>query len=408
MRILFLDAYFYPENIAFSHIEEDVMDSLIRAGHRITVVCPTPCRGICEDVIREYRNKKAEVYRGIHIERYRAPREGKNPVLRAFRYFWCNVRGNSVAKKHRDTDVIFAVSTPPTQGYYAGKLAKKLHVPLVYSLQDIFPDSLVSTGLSREGSLLYRIGARIERKTYPRCSRIIVLSETARRNLLRKGVPEEKLVTVSNWIDADRVRPVPRAENRLFDEYGVDRECFTVVYAGNFGNSQGTRVILEAAELLRGEDVRFVLFGAGAEYEDAVRAVQQQRLDNVAIHPLLPAERVAEVYSMGDVALITGKKGVGQTALPSKLWSIMACGTPVIAAFDPDSELAGIVRTAQAGTVVEPENAQALADAVRAARSAGTHARTAERNYVIAHASKEACAAQYVRCIEEAAACAEH
>lgn len=405
MKILFLDAYFYPENIAFTHLEQDIIDGLIAAGHSITVVCPIPCRGIPEETIKRYHNRIHEVYRGIRIHRYQAPREGKNPLLRAFRYFWCNLRGSAIAKRYRDTDAVFAVSTPPTQGYFAGKLAKKLNAPLIYSLQDLFPDSLVTTGITSESSLLYRIGTRLERRTYSLCSKIIVLSHTAERQLLQRGVSGNRMIAVSNWIDAEVIKPVPREENRLFDEYGVDKDRFTVVYAGNFGASQGADVILKTAELMKdNKDICFVIFGGGAEFDKAVKTAKEMRLDNVTINPLLPPERVPEVYSMGNVALITCKKGVGKTAMPSKLWSIMACDTPVIAAFDTDSELADILREADAGVCIEPEDPAALKSAIEKAyadRVAGADGHA--REYVMRHASKEACVKQYVDCFEQAA-----
>ena len=405
MKLLFLDAYFYPENIAFTHIEQDIMDGLIEAGHSITVVCPTPCRGIPEETIKRYHNKIHEVYRGIRIHRYHAPREGKNPLLRAFRYFWCNLRGSAIAKRYRDTDAVFAVSTPPTQGYFAGKLAKKLNVPLIYSLQDLFPDSLVTTGMTTESSLLYKTGKRLERKTYSLCSKIIVLSRTTERQLLQRGVPEDRLCTVSNWIDTEAVKPVPREDNRLFDEYSVDIDRFTVVYAGNFGASQGADVILKTAELMKDDkDITFVIFGGGAEFDKAVKTAEELRLKNVTINPLLPPERVPEVYSMGDVALITCKKGVGKTALPSKLWSIMACDTRVIAAFDTDSELSDILKDSGAGVCVEPEDPSALKEAIEKAYANRASAADAHaREYVMQNASKEACVQKYVDCFEQAA-----
>jgi len=405
MKLLFLDAYFYPENIAFTHIELDIMEGLQAAGHSITVVCPTPCRGIPEETIKRYHNRIHEVYRGIRVHRYQAPREGKNPLLRAFRYFWCNLRGSMIAKHYRDTDAVFAVSTPPTQGYFAGKLAKKLNVPLIYSLQDLFPDSLVTTGITTESSPLYRIGARLERKTYPLCSKIIVLSRTAERQLLERGVPEDCLTAVSNWIDTEAVKPVPREENRLFDEFNVDRDRFTVVYAGNFGASQGADVILKAAEMMKdNKEISFVIFGGGTEFDKAVKLAEELNLDNVAINPLLPPDRVPEVYSMGDVALITCKKGVGKTAMPSKLWSIMACDTPVIAAFDTDSELADVLRESGAGVCVEPEDPAALKEAIEEAyANRASASAAAAREYLMRHASKEACVRQYVDCFEQAA-----
>ncbi|MBQ3418159.1 MAG: glycosyltransferase family 4 protein [Ruminococcus sp.] len=404
MNLLFLDAYFYPENIAFSHIEWDVMEGLMDAGHHITVVCPTPSRGISEEVFRAYRNQLEETYRGVRICRFKAPREGRNPILRAIRYFYCNLKGVSVAKRFRDTDAVFAVSTPPTQGYFAGKLSKKLGVPLIYSLQDLFPDSLVTTGLSTQSSLLYRIGDRIAKKTYEKCAKIIVLSHFARQALLSKGVPQKKLLTVSNWIDTDTAYPVKREDNRIFDEFSLDREKFYAVYAGNLGASQGTEVILRAARLCGDYgEIRFIIFGGGSEYERIQGEIQNAGLQNLRMYPLLPADRIPEVYSMGDVALITCKKGVGKTAVPSKLYSIMACETPIVASFDTDSELCDILKEAVAGVCVEPEDEKALADAVIAAyeNRGGSTSDACGREYVKNHASKEKCVKEYVKCFEQ-------
>lgn len=402
MNVLVIDAYFAPEIIGFTHLEHDILEGLIKAGHNVTVVCPTPSRGISRETAEAYRSVRRENIDGVEVYRYRAPLEGKNPVVRAFRYFWCNLRGNQVGKRFRDTDVVFAVSTPPTQGLFAGKLAKKLRVPFVYSLQDVFPDSLVTTGLSSSGSLLYRIGARIERKTYPLCERVIVLSHAVERNLLGKGVPQSKLLTVSNWIDAEEVHPVAKEDNPLFEEFNLDRSRFNVVYAGNFGASQGAEVILEAARLLRDDDVvRFVIFGGGAEFEQAKAAVEREKLSNVIINPLLPRERVSEVYSLGDVALITCKKGVGSIAMPSKLWSIMACGTPIIAAFDTDSELADVLKASGAGVCVEPENPEKLAAEIKR-QSRGAVPKADGRAYAVAHASKTVCVRKYTECITHA------
>ncbi len=115
MRILYLATYFYPENIAFSHLEKDLLQALTDAGHELEVVCPTPTRGISDEVWREYRRKKREeLYGGkVHVRRFWAPREKRNPVVRALRYFWCVFQTWRVGRKARNIDVIFAGSTPP-------------------------------------------------------------------------------------------------------------------------------------------------------------------------------------------------------------------------------------------------------------------------------------------------------
>ncbi len=405
MKLLFLNAYFYPEVIAFSHLEQDLMEGLVNAGHSLSVICPTPSRGVSKEISRKYTKIKHETLNGVEVHRFRAPCEGKNPLIRAFRYFWCHFRGDMIAKRQKDVDAVFAVSAPPTQGYFAGKVAKKLGVPLIYSLQDIFPGTLISTGLvSSDRSFLYRLGSLIEKKTYERCRMIIVLSKTVHRNLIDKGVQKEKLTTVCNWIDPDEVRPVSRADNRLFDEFHIDRNKFVAVYAGSFGISHGADVLLYAAEKLKeNTEILFVIFGAGTEYDKAKKLAEEKDLTNIRMFPLLPAERISEVYSMGDVALIIGKKMMGSVAMPSKTWSIMACNTPIIASFAPESELAAILRESGTGICAEAEDPAALAEAIKDAfRRRFDGKNTAARDYVKAHASKKVGVAKYISCIENA------
>ena len=401
MKILLLDAYYYPENIAFSHLERDIIDGLIARGHKVSVVCPTPSRGLSDDEIRRYKKIKHEIRNGVEIQRFSAPCEGKNPLMRAVRYFWCNLKQYSIAKRRKDADVIFAVSTPPTQGRMAGAAAKKLGVPFVYSIQDLFPDSLVTSGLVREDSFLYRFGEKMEKKTYRMASRIIALSDTMREKVLFRGADADKVTTVSNWIDTDAVSPVAKADNPLFEEYGISRERFNVVYAGNFGASQGADVIVRAAELLKDRrDISFVVFGSGTEFEQAKALVKELGLENIKLFDLLPVERTAEVYSLGDVALITCKKGVGKSAVPSKLWSIMACNTPIIASFDTDSELADILKKADAGICVEPENAEMLANSILSTYRDGGPSLYGGRDYVIRFAGVQYGVSRYVSCFE--------
>ena len=190
MKILFLNAYFLPEIISFTHLEQDLIQGLLDAGYEIEVLCPVPTRGIDRDTAEKYSKIKTEtLFDGkVTVRRFWAPQEGKNPLVRAFRYFWCNWRQYLLGKKYRDVQAVFAVSTPPTQGWLAGKLAKKLGCRFVYSLQDVFPDSLVTTGLSREGSLLWKLGRRLEDSTYAKADRIIVISHAMAENIRKKGV----------------------------------------------------------------------------------------------------------------------------------------------------------------------------------------------------------------------------
>lgn len=404
MRVLILDAYYKPELVSWTHLESDIIDAVVDAGSEVEVVCPIPSRGVTPEVRQKYRNTREELDGSVKVHRFWSPVEPRNPVMRAARYFWCNLQEHRLGERFRGVDTVFAVSTPPTQGLLAGMVAHSLGARFVYSLQDVFPDSLVSTGLAKQDRVLWRIGRAIEKKTYALADEIIVISNQMRDNLTDKGVEKEKLHVISNWIDLDKVNPVSRCDNRLFDELNIDRGRFTVVYAGNFGAAQSVETIVEAARLLSDRtEIQFVLFGAGARFETTVKDAAQ--LNNMAVYPLQPQERVAEVYSLGDIGLITCKRGISEIALPSKLWSMLACNSRVVAAYEQDSAVADILRDSQAGICVAPENPMELAAAIETEFTSwvqlgeDVHQTSGGREYVSEHASRPACAGAYAKLI---------
>ena len=252
--------------------------------------------------------------------------------------------------------------------------------------------------MTKKGSILWKVGRRIENYTYKNADKIIVISEGFKRNIMAKGVPEEKIEVISNWIDLDSVHPVNREDNKLITEFDIDPDKFLVVYAGNFGAAQGADIILKAAEKLKNEtNIQFVIFGGGAYFEEAKK--EAEKLNNVFIHELMSADRISEVYSLGDVALIICKPGTGNAGMPSKTWSIMACNTPIIASFDADSDLANVIRDSGAGECVEPGDVnQLVRGIVTMCREKRDNCQL--RNYVLNYADKHICVQRYVRLIE--------
>lgn len=413
MKILKLPPYYFPEQVSSTHLSADLTEGFVSKGWLVENIVPMPCRGISDELRNEYKHKRHEIlYDGkVTVKRFPMFKEGRNPVIRALRYFLVNSIQKKRAKKAKGIDLVYGGSTPPIQGLLCGKVARLLSrkygrkVPFIYNLQDIFPDSLVTTGLARKDSLLYRIGSKIEEKTYQYADKIIVISNSMRKNILDKGVPESKIKVIPNWIDTSKVVPVAKEANALFEEFAIPKEKFIVLYAGNLGAAQGTEVLIEAAERLKEHsEIQFVIFGNGIDFETIQRKIHEEHLNNVFLHALLPQNRVSEVYSLGDVDIITCKKGTGMSSMPSKLWSIMACNTEIIASFDEESDLAEVLRESQGGFCVEPQNAAALAEAILSSyqrRKEGNPPQICSREYVEQHASKERCVSEYIALFEE-------
>ena len=365
MKVLLLKDYFYPEQCAGIQLTNDLLQGFVEYGMEAEVFVPIPCRGVDKQTRKLYRRKKEESLYGdrIKLHRYWLPYEHKNKLLRAMRYLLQNLRQFFKGLHCKGVDIIFLGSTPPTNGLVGGWLKKIKKIPFVYNVQDIFPDSMVTAGITKEGSLLWKIGNKIANATYKKADKIIVISEEMRDNLLSKGVPSEKIEIVYNWVDETVIHPICQEDNRLFEYLNIPKYNFSIVYAGNLGYAQSVETIIEAAELLReNPEIGFYIFGEGANKENIEKMIFEKCLKQVHMYPLQPYERVSEVYSLGDASIVACKKGTGSSALPSKTWSIMSCGKPVLVCFDKDTMLERLVVEQECGLFAEAEDAKVLSE----------------------------------------------
>ena len=353
MKILYLPAYFYPEQAASAYLSDNRNQAFADAGFDMVVYTPVPTRGISIEERKKYKHRKADsMYGGrMIVYRFSLMREGGGPIVRALRYSLSCIRQfywGCFAQEARQCDVMFISSTPPIQGAMAALIKKIRRIPLVYSLQDIFPDSLVGTGMAKKGGALWKVGRMIEDFTYRNADRIIVISEDFKRNIMAKGVPESKIEVIYNWVDETAIIPIPRNENPLFAEFGLDQNKFYVVYAGNLGSAQ-------------------------------------------------------DIDSLGDVAVVSCKQGFGDIAMPSKTWSIMSAGTAVLASFDRGTDMQYIIEKNRLGVFTEAENIQEFVKAVHILYSNPEECvqmGKRGRCYILEHLTREVGTRKYIGVIE--------
>jgi glycosyltransferase involved in cell wall biosynthesis len=370
MKILVLTPYCYPEHAASSYLGQNRNQAFVENGFEMLTYAPTPCRGVDAETRKKYCRKefrKEFLDNGKReIRRFSMYPENKNVLLRALRYFFvaCKHLYYGLSRDARACDLMFIASTPPFQGALAGMIKKFTHRPLVYNLQDIFPDSLVGTGLAKKGGFLWKIGRVIENFTYRNADKIIVISEDFKRNIMAKGVPEDKIVVVYNWVDEEAVKHVPREENVLFERYGLDKNKFYITYSGNIGLTQNMDMLLDVAKELESEtEIQFVLIGEGAYKNRVKEIIAERNIINVTLLPFQPYEEISHVFSLGDVGLVISKPGVGENSVPSKTWSILSASRPVLANFD-ENELKTIVNENQCGIFTKAGDKEAFKQAI--------------------------------------------
>lgn len=362
MKVIFPCSYYLPETAASLYITDNIVHACADKGIEVDLYTPSPTRNVPDGSVWEREERQMDGKLRIH--RFHLYGEGKNPMLRALRYFL----GEFILLHYcmwKKYDVAFVDSTPPIQGLKMPLIKWLKRKPTIYNVQDIFPDSLVGTGLTHEGSLIWKIGRMVEKITYRYADKIIVISEDFKKNFMAKGVPEDKIVVIYNWVDQNKVVDVPREENKLFEIYGLDRGKFYITYNGNIGLTQNMDMLLDVAKELQEEyeDIHFVLVGNGAYLDEVRRKVAEQQLDNVHLLPFQPYEDISHVFSLGDASLVISKPGVGANSVPSKTWSIMSASRPVLANFD-ENELKTIIENNHCGIFTKAGDKDAFKESI--------------------------------------------
>ena len=368
MRLAVLTPHFAPDVAPTGVVVTRVVEELARRGHRLDVVTALPW-------YREHRIEPGYEGRLVRHEDtpwgritrvHPFPAEDKRDILRRAAAFGgfsvlAGIAGLRGGRARERVDGVLALSPPLTLGVGGWAVARRRRAPFVFNVQDVFPDVAVELGVVRSRPLIAAASA-LERWVYDHADAVTVLSEDLHDNVARKTRDATKVKVVPNFVDTGAIVPSERA-NAYRREHGLSGKT-VVMYAGNVGLSQSLDLVIAAAgALAHEEDLVFVINGSGAARAGLERAAQGLR--NVVFVDPQPAERLPEVLAAADVHLVPLKGGLARSSVPSKTYSILAAGRPLIASVDVGSEVARVVERSGAGVAVPPDDAEALTKAVR-------------------------------------------
>jgi colanic acid biosynthesis glycosyl transferase WcaI len=266
--------------------------------------------------------------------------------------------GIFIAKR---ADVLYAYHPPLTVGVAAGLIRAVRGIPLVYDIQDMWPDTLRATGMLNSRRVLGLLG-RVCDWVYRRVDKVVVLSPGFKRLLIQRGVPERKIEVIYNWADESALL----SHQGSLPEHFPDDDQFRIVFAGNMGKAQALDAVLDAAKILqmRGSRVCFVMLGGGVEVARLKERAQALVLDNVVFLPPVPMAVVGTVLSAADALLVHLRRDpLFEVTIPSKTQAYMAVGRPLLMAVTGDA--ADLVTQSSGGLIAESENPVDLADAAQ-------------------------------------------
>ncbi len=362
MHILFLSHYFYPEGNAPASRTYENSKRWVLDGHKVTVVTGAP--NVPDGVVYAgYKNRirQREKIDGIDIVRvwtYIAPNRGTaRRILNYFSYMVSSVQGLFV----RNVDIVVATSPQffcVIGGYMLSRLKR---VPFVMEVRDMWPESIKSVGAIKSGPIIGFL-EKLEHYLYRHADHIIVVTDSFKKAISDRGISGSKISVIKNGVDLSFFQPRVGMEDAK-RSLGLEGK-FVVSYVGTLGMAHALDCLLSVADSMNAyKDIVFMFVGSGAEKDKLLCIKEEKKLDNVMFVDRQPKDRIPFYYECSNVCVVPLKKtDLFKTVLPSKMFEIMAMSRPIVQSVD--GEARSLLEQAGAGLYVEPENKDAIRQAI--------------------------------------------
>jgi glycosyltransferase involved in cell wall biosynthesis len=395
--VLIVSAVFPPEPVVSAKLSLEVATALQNKGNRVTVIAPPPTRPmgfIFEDIL-----PSSFPFEYIRVNTYTCPQSSFIGRIKESHSFGLAI------KKHLEQNpnkyqVIYANTWPLFSQWLLVNTAKKLNIPVVLHIQDVYPESL-SSKLSIFSGIINQLVLPADRYILKNSAHIIAISEQMKNYLSStRNISNERFSVVFNWQNEEEFLTFHQNHPAVYNN-----NVFTFMYLGNIGPVAGVEHLIESFVKANIPNSRLIIAGSGSLKSKMQQLVLQHQINTIEFWDV-PNGKVPETQHKADVLLLPMKKGSGKSSIPSKLPAYMFSKKPVIACVDSDSETARCIRESGGGKVIAPENIDELVATLKAfaAKSKQELQTMGENGFTFAlnYLSKKSNLDNLINCIEKA------
>lgn len=365
VRVVIMHQFYIPDVASTGQLLHDLGTDLVKMGFDVEVKSTRPSYGPRETwkpaPLREVKD-------GVKIQRLVTTRKSKDRIIgRALNSstYMLQLGTRILFGSRRDT-VYMYVMNPPFLGIIGALVSLVRRHRYVLVLQDSYPQLAVWVGKIKKGGVIERVWHWMNKITYRRATQVIVICRASKNLVCGTYGPDEKRVSiVSNWADGDMLKPKPKSQSSFAQKHGLV-DPFTVLYSGNLGLYYEYETLLQAAAILSEENFRLVFVGAGGRKAWLAEQIQQRGLKNTLLLPYVPSSELPDSLTACDASLVTIAQGIEGISYPSKLYSALAVGKPILALSEPKSDLRDEVEGEDVGRWFAVGDGVALAEGIRA------------------------------------------
>ena len=264
--------------------------------------------------------------------------------------------------KKRSYNLIFAVSNPPINPVIGLKLKKVFNAPFVYMNWDLYPQVIEATIKNPFVKIVCKAWHTWNNKHYPEIDRILTIGNIMAESMKRPMKSPIDVTVLPIAVDTEYLKPISKKDNPFAEKYGLT-DKFVVLYSGKMGMGHNIELILDAAELLKENDqIQFVFIGFGPKYSVVEKYIEEHKSKNILLLPLQPDDVFPYSMACGDVGIVTQEASMAHLFMPSKVYSMMACGEAIIGIGTDYDDLSSLIKYKKIGMSVVDGSANTLAD----------------------------------------------
>lgn len=360
--VLFLSQVFYPANNPSANYTYDVSSYLASLGYSVGVLCGEP---------KEYYNgpsvPQKETVSGIDIQRLKYASFARSKKIgRIVNFLSFNSRVCLHIKRIKQYRCVVVYSNPPILPV-AALLAKKLYgVDIIFVSYDVYPEIACAMDYISPNGMIAKIMKRINSKIFVKSSSVVAITNEMKNFLKnnRKVKEEDNICVIPNWAHEELVKTT-NSQISLKDKFGIDEKSFVVAYLGNMGVCQSVETLIYSAKKLKNNNnIHFLFVGYGSKKPMIEKIVKEENLNNISVGELLSPENFSAVVSSVSCAVVALEDGLCGTCAPSKYYSYLYAGKPVISIAEKNSFLAEEAQENEIGFSVTPGCSDELADKI--------------------------------------------
>ncbi len=349
-RLLLISAVFPPEPVVSARLSADIA-AFLSEKHQVTVLCPPPSRP-SGFVFKQIPDKLA--YKLVYTESFTCPESKLTGRLKES-YSFGREAARYIRANANEIDCIYANVWPLLSQYMIVKAAKKVRIPCMLHVQDIYPESLTYKMNPFTGNAINFFVRMLDKRTIQLATKVAGISDKMITYLVNsRKVDSEKFFLIRNWQDDSMFLHRQQEPKEKRDE-------FVFMFVGSLSPTAALPSLINAFHKAALSKARLIIAGTGAEKEVCLRLVEelnQKQIDFINVSP----EHVPDVQSKADVLLLPLKKNIAYTATPSKLTAYLLSAKAVLACVETDTDTAEIISNASCGLVANPEDMESIAN----------------------------------------------